>query len=153
MVGGILSALVTLVIWSVMCAITFEFVRVFKTYDYGSMMGKLLGKAGFLYDILYYLMMFIVLGVLNATAGSMLTSLAGVTKWIGIAILAIAAICFIVYLIAPGTPAQGLTVDQPSAGTLKLTDTVLYLAYFLAILAVIAIIVGEIRMALNNKKG
>lgn len=72
---------------------------------------------------------------------------------IGIAILAIAAICFIVYLIAPGTPAQGLTVDQPSAGTLKLTDTVLYLAYFLAILAVIAIVVGEIRMALNNKKG
>ena len=70
-----------------------------------------------------------------------------------ITVLAIAAVCFIVYLIAPGTPAQGLTVDQPSAGTLKLTDTVLYLAYFLAILAVLAIIVGEIRMALNNKKG
>ena len=96
MVGGILSALVTLVIWAVMCAITFEFVRIFKTYDYGSMMGKLLGKAGFLYDILYYLMMFIVLGVLNATAGSMLTSLAGVSKWVGIAILAV-GICFLVF--------------------------------------------------------
>ncbi len=96
LVGGILSALVTLVIWSVMCAITFEFVRVFKTYDYGSMMGKLLGKAGFLYDILYYLMMFIVLGVLNATAGSMINSLAGVTQWLGIAILAV-GICFLVF--------------------------------------------------------
>ena len=61
MVGGLLSALVTLVIWAVMCAVTFEFVRVFKTYDYGSMMKELLGKAGFLYDILYYVMMFIVL--------------------------------------------------------------------------------------------
>lgn len=96
MVGGILSALTTLVIWAIMCAITFEFVRVFRTYDYGSMMGKLLGKAGILYDILYYLMMFIVLGVLNATAGSMLSSLAGVSKWVGIAILT-AGVSFLVF--------------------------------------------------------
>ena len=79
-VGGLLSAVVTLVIWAVMCAVTFEFVRVFKTYDYGSMMGKLLGKAGILYDILYYIMMFIVLGVLNATAGSMMSALTGTSK-------------------------------------------------------------------------
>lgn len=98
-VGGLLSALVTLVIWAVMCAVTFEFVRVFKTYDYGSMMGKLLGKAGFLYDILYYLMMFIVLGVLNATAGSMITALTGVTRWLGVGILSVG----IIYLVFKGT--------------------------------------------------
>lgn len=72
---------------------------------------------------------------------------------LGIGLLAIVVVCFLVYLIAPGTPAKGLTVDQPSAGTLKLTDTVLYLAYFLALLAVAAIVVGEVRIALTNKKG
>ncbi len=73
---------------------------------------------------------------------------------LGISLVAIAAICFVVYLIAPGTPAQGLTsMDQPAAGTLKLTDTVLYLAYLLAIVAVLAIIVGEVRMAITNKRG
>ena len=96
-VGGLLSALVTLVIWSAMCAVTFEFVRVFKTYDYGSMMGQLLGKLGFVYDILYYLMMFIVLGVLNATAGSMINALTGMTHWIGIGILA-AGVILLVFL-------------------------------------------------------
>ncbi|MBR2576461.1 MAG: hypothetical protein IKE40_04065 [Firmicutes bacterium] len=98
-VGGLLSAVVTLVIWAVMCAVTFEFVRVFKTYDYGSMMGKLLGKAGILYDILYYIMMFIVLGVLNATAGSMMSALTGTSKWLGVAILSVG----VIYLVFKGT--------------------------------------------------
>ena len=99
LVGGLLSAATTLVIWSVMCAITFEFVRLYKTYDYGSMMKELLGKAGFLYDILYYVMMFIVLGVLNATAGSMVAALTGWTQWIGIAILAVG----VIFLVFKGT--------------------------------------------------
>ncbi|MCR5561142.1 MAG: hypothetical protein K6F58_04920 [Bacteroidales bacterium] len=72
---------------------------------------------------------------------------------LGIAVVAIAALCFVVYLIAPGTPAKGLLIEQPGTGTLKLTDTVLYLAYLLAIAAVIAIAVGEVRMAITNKKG
>lgn len=72
---------------------------------------------------------------------------------LGIALVGIAAVCFVVYLIAPGTPAQGLLSEQPGTGTLKLTDTVLYLAYLLAILAVVAIVVGEVRMAITNRKG
>jgi len=64
---------------------------------------------------------------------------------------ALAVVCFIVYLIAPGTQPVGM-LQQQSAGTLKLTDTMLYLSYFAGILAVLAIIFGEIRIALNNKK-
>ena len=71
---------------------------------------------------------------------------------LGISLLIIAAICFVVYLIAPGTPAQGLITEQPSDGVLKLTDTVLYLAYILSALAVVAIIVGELRIAIKNRK-
>ena len=73
---------------------------------------------------------------------------------LGIGILAIAAFVFIVYLIAPGKEAIGLvSVAQPSKGTLKLTDTILDMAYILVVVAVLAIIVGEIRISITNKKG
>ena len=71
---------------------------------------------------------------------------------LGIGLVAVAAVCFVAYLIAPGAPAMGM-LEQPSAGTLKLTDTILYLTYFAGIVAVLAIIVGEIRLAITNKKG
>ena len=73
---------------------------------------------------------------------------------LGVGLLVIAAVCFIAYLIAPGDPALNLTsMDQPSAPMLKLTDTILYLTYFAGIMAVLAIVVGEIRLAITNKKG
>ena len=73
---------------------------------------------------------------------------------IGIGLVAVAIVCFIAYLIAPGDPALNLTtMDQPSDSMLKLTDTILYLTYFAGIVAVLSIVVGEIRLAITNKKG
>ena len=69
-----------------------------------------------------------------------------------IGIVAVAAICLVAYLISPGNPAVGLTIDQPSAGTLKLTDTILNLTYFTGALAIVAIVVGEVVMSIRNKK-
>ena len=74
----------------------------------------------------------------------------GVVK-LGIGLAAIAVICLVAYLIAPGAPALGM-LQQPDAATLKLTDTILYLTYFAGILAIVAIIAGEIRLAISNKK-
>ncbi len=70
---------------------------------------------------------------------------------LGIGLVAIAAICGIAYAVAPGAPALGLTMEQPSAGTLKLTDTILYLAGFTAALTLVAIVFGEIVSAIRNK--
>ena len=71
---------------------------------------------------------------------------------LGLGLVCVAAVCFVAYLIAPGAPAMGM-LEQPSAGTLKLTDTILYLTYFAGIVAVLSIVVGEIRLAITNKKG
>ncbi|MEG1683738.1 MAG: hypothetical protein RR295_07900, partial [Oscillospiraceae bacterium] len=101
MVGGLLGMLVTLVVWSVLCAVTFEFVRLFRTFDYNSMMGQLLGKAGFLYEICYIVLLLIVLGVVNATAGNMFVSLTGLSSWFGIGILSVG----IILLVVKGTEA------------------------------------------------
>ena len=70
----------------------------------------------------------------------------------GVVLLGIAALCLVCYLLAKGAPAVGLTsMDQPTAGTLKLTDTILNLTYVTGAAAILSIIIGEIIMAIRNK--
>jgi hydrogenase-4 membrane subunit HyfE len=71
---------------------------------------------------------------------------------IGIAILGVAALCLVAYLLAKGNPAMAYNGPEVSAGTLKLTDTILNLTYITGGAAILAIIVGEIRMAIASKK-
>ena len=70
---------------------------------------------------------------------------------LGIGLVAVVVVCLLAYLLAAGKPAMGMQV-QPDAATLKLTDTILNLTYFVGILAIVAIIVGEVRLAIVNKK-
>lgn len=70
---------------------------------------------------------------------------------LGIGAAAVVVVCLVAYLLAAGKPAMGL-LEQPDAATLKLTDTILNLTYFVGALAVIAIIVGEVRLTMVNKK-
>ena len=65
------------------------------------------------------------------------------------ALVAIVAVVAVAYVLAPGTPAVGYLGEPVSDGTLKLTDTMLNLTYFLfggALLALVAgWIIGAIR--------
>ena len=70
---------------------------------------------------------------------------------VGIGAAAVVVVCLAAYLLAAGKPAMGL-LEQPDAATLKLTDTILNLTYFVGALAVIASIVGEVRLTMVNKK-
>ena len=64
---------------------------------------------------------------------------------LGIVLVGVAAVCLIVYLVSPGKPAIGLNIAEvPTAGTLKLTDTVLNLTYLTGGLAILTIVVAEI---------
>ena len=65
--------------------------------------------------------------------------------------VAVAVVCALAYVLAPGNPAVSLTMEQPNAGTLKLTDTILNLTYFAGGAAILSIIVGEIVMAIKNR--
>ena len=67
-----------------------------------------------------------------------------------IGLVAAAAVCGIAYVLAPASPAIGM-LEQPTVGTLKFTDTVLYIVAFAGILSVAAIIFGEIWGAVRNK--
>ena len=73
---------------------------------------------------------------------------------VGIVLVVAAALAFLAYLLAPGNPAVGRENISPAdtLATLKLTDTVLNLTYFAGAAAVVAIIIGEIRLAIINRK-
>jgi cytochrome bd-type quinol oxidase subunit 2 len=72
---------------------------------------------------------------------------------IGIALVAAAALFGICYLLASGAPAVGYSgATLPSATELKMTDTILNLAYLVGGAAILAIIFGEVLMAIRNKK-
>ncbi|MCR5548767.1 MAG: hypothetical protein K6F25_08440 [Bacteroidales bacterium] len=70
---------------------------------------------------------------------------------VGILLAGACALVLVAYLLAQGAPALGREGLDP-ASTLKLTDTVLNLTYIVGAAAIVAIIVGEIRMAIVNKK-
>lgn len=83
--GGLIAmCVVTFLFWAVVCAVTFEFARVFKTYDYKSMFQALLGKGWFLYEICYVVLLLIVLAVVAAASGAITSGLFNVSKWYGI---------------------------------------------------------------------
>ena len=70
----------------------------------------------------------------------------------GIVLVCIAALCLVAFLLAKGNPVPGYTGPAVSAGMLKLTDTILILTAIAGVGAILSIIVGEIRLAIANKK-
>lgn len=71
---------------------------------------------------------------------------------IGIILIGLVVVCGIAYLLAPGAEPMAYTGEAVAKGTLKLTDTILNLTYFAGAAAIIAIIVGEVKMSISNKK-
>ena len=121
--GGLLGMGAAAALWSLVCAVTFEFARVFRTWDYGSLMRALLGRWGVWYDLCCFAMTLLVLGVADATAGTM-AALAGLPLWTGGVLVSGCA----VWLVLRGTEA----VER----ALSLWSYVLYAVYLLFLLAV-----------------
>ena len=69
-----------------------------------------------------------------------------------IVLVGVAAVCLVAFLLAKGNPVEGYTGAPVSQGMLKLTDTILTLTAIAGVGAILAIIVGEIRLAITNKK-
>ena len=70
----------------------------------------------------------------------------------GLVLVGVVAVALVAYLLAKGNPVPGYTGKPVSEGMLKLTDTILILTAIAGVGAIAAIIVGEIRLAIANKK-
>jgi len=69
--GGLMGMFfVTIVLWALVFAVSYEFARSFKAYDYRSFFKTLLGPGWVLYEICYIVLLLIVLGVVAATSGA-----------------------------------------------------------------------------------
>jgi uncharacterized membrane protein YkvI len=70
--GGIMGMFfVTVVLWALVYAVSYEFARSFKAYDYRSFFKALLGPGWVLYEICYIVLLLLVLGVVAATSGAL----------------------------------------------------------------------------------
>lgn len=94
--GGILAMwLVSTVIWSAVCALTFELSRQTKTYEYRTFCKTLLGRGWPVYEICYLVTMVIILSVIAAAAGSIVEQIFSLPYYVGVGVMT-AAVGFLV---------------------------------------------------------
>jgi uncharacterized membrane protein YkvI len=90
-VGGILGMFaVTLPVWAVILAVTFEFSRTFENYDYRSLLKNLLGRFWIAFEFFYISLLVIVLAVVGSAAGVLLRDFFGVPYLIGVVLMLLA---------------------------------------------------------------
>jgi uncharacterized membrane protein YkvI len=82
--GGVLGLGVTVIFWFLVLAVTWEFARVFRVYDYRSFFKKLLGRGWVLFEVLFILMFLIVLAVVASAAGEILLDAFQIPYLVGI---------------------------------------------------------------------
>jgi uncharacterized membrane protein YkvI len=70
--GLLAMVLVSTVIWSAVCAVSFEFARTFRTFEYRAFCIRLLGKGWWLFEVCLIAFLTIVLAVIAAAAGTIL---------------------------------------------------------------------------------
>jgi len=84
-VGGILGLFaVTLPVWAVTLAVTFEFARNFDSYDYRSLLMNLLGRFWISFELFYVTLLVIVLAVVGSAAGVLLRDFFGIPYLVGV---------------------------------------------------------------------
>ena len=87
----------------------------------------------------------IVLPIINIVGNPGSVKKTGIT--LGIAVV----VCLIAYFVAPGTAVETSAAVTATAADFKLTDTLLYLAYFLAVAAIVAVIGGSVANIIRNR--
>jgi uncharacterized membrane protein YkvI len=75
--GGLLGMLLAMALWSLVCAVTFVFARLTVSLDYGAFFHHLLGRASFLFDVVYACSVLAGLSVFGAAAGAIGRALFG----------------------------------------------------------------------------
>ena len=86
-VSGLLGMSVATVVFSIVCALSFELARMTRSYDYRSFFQQLLGRGWFVFELSYFVLGLLVLSVLGAAAGELAAAHLDMPKIAGIVIL------------------------------------------------------------------
>jgi uncharacterized membrane protein YkvI len=85
--GGLFGMIITMLIWSLVLALTFEFARIHKAYDYRVFFKALLGKGWMLFEISFVAIAMLALAVIGAAAGVIFGDMTGAPKTTGTIIM------------------------------------------------------------------
>lgn len=69
--GGAMGMMVAALVWGVVLAISFEFARRYKSYNYKHFFQQLLGRAWFFYEVAYLAALLLILSVIGSAAGAL----------------------------------------------------------------------------------
>ena len=95
-VGGLLAMAVATVIWSAVCATSFEFARAFDCYDYRHFFNRLIGRGWIVFEVGYLLLLLIVLAVIASAAGTILNETFALPYAVGV-LTVMATVGFLVF--------------------------------------------------------
>ena len=119
--GGILGMFaITLPLWAVMLAVTFEFSRKFKTFDYRSLLMQLLGRFWVVFELFYVTLLVIVLAVVGSAAGVLLRDFFGIPYLVGV-VMMLVAVGFLTF--------KGTGLIEKSFSVWSIVIYVVYLAF------------------------
>lgn len=82
--GGLLAMGLSTLLWSLVCAVTYELARTTRAFDYRTFFKDLLGSGWILYELAYLLFMLLILAVIAAAAGSLLLETFSLPYWAGV---------------------------------------------------------------------
>ena len=95
--GGLAAMLLAMLLWSVICAVTFALARAMGTFDYRSFFEKLLGRGWILFEIAYVLFVTLILAVFGAAAGEIGSAVFGLPSIAGTLFLAALIALFVTF--------------------------------------------------------
>jgi uncharacterized membrane protein YkvI len=75
--GGLAGMILAMIIWSVVCAVTFRLARVWHSLDYRTFFDRLLGPFAILFELSYYPYIVLILSVFGAAAGALGSAMFG----------------------------------------------------------------------------
>jgi uncharacterized membrane protein YkvI len=87
--GGLMGMIVSMIIWSVVMALSFELARMSKSYDYRTFIKSILGKGWPVYEIVYGVGIVLVISVLGSASGKLANTMLGLPEIVGIIIMMI----------------------------------------------------------------
>ena len=137
--GGLLGMLlVTVPLWSVVCALSFEVARRARAYDYRTFARQLLGRGHWLYEVTYLAAMLVVVSVVAAAGGEIVSRSLGLPYAVGVAGIMVA----VGWLVLRGTAAV--------ENFLSFWSLALYAIYGLVLIAAFRSFGPEITAALRD---
>jgi uncharacterized membrane protein YkvI len=87
--GGLLGMLAAMLLWSAVFAVSLEFARISRAYDYRTFFRALLGRYWVPVEVLMILLLLLIVSVLSAAASEMLHTLTHIPLSLAIAIFAL----------------------------------------------------------------